>query len=287
MAEESVPFDTGPGSIVDEAGWRRMARGFARDGMILALTNEAMISASGGASVTRAACPVGAIVDGFHYRDIAASTKAVTANSSSNPRRDRAVLRLDPAANKVSWEIKLGAPGVNPAPPGLTQDRAGIWEVSLGSWTMPGSASAQVPNSFTDERPRPNGGPLGEVARDSRATQAGPVTALTTIAGLSVPWFNPFDHSRRCRVQFDPLQVVVNGASAVQVTFYRNGAAIGARYTYVSSPNNGYYWCPFLDTVVPAGLSLFEIGIGNYFAGAFTVYAQQPINLSVVDLGPD
>lgn len=287
MAEESVPFDSGPGAVVDEAGWRRMARGFARDGLILPVTAEGQITAGGGASVTRAACPVGFIVDGFHYRDTASSNKAVTANGSSSPRRDRAVLRLDPAANKVSWEVKLGAPAASPVAPALTQDRTGIWEVPLASWTMPGAAASQIPASFTDERPRPAAASLGEVARATRAANAGPVTALTVISGLTASWVNPFGYDRRVRVLIEPASSIVNAVpSAGQVQFYRNGTAFGAaRANSYAGANNGQDWTPSTAGIASPGVNDFTVALGNYSGASNTFSMYGPISLTVVDLG--
>lgn len=286
MAEESIPFDAGAGSVVNEDAWRRMARGFADDGLILAVSSEGKITGGGGAAVTRGACPIGFLVDGFHYRDTASSTRTVAANASSSPRRDRAVLRLDPALNKITWEIKLGAPAANPVAPALTRDRTGIWEVPLGSWTMPGSASAQVPTSYEDERPMPGEPAQGMVALNTRPANAGPVTALATVGSLTCQWVQPFIGDRRVRVQFEPKDLVVNAASAVQVRFLRNGVVAGGDKFAAHDGSGGLYFAPFTDLVVPPGLSTYDVQVGNYYGGSFTVTAEGPMQLSVTDMGP-
>src|SRR5690606_15504807 len=49
-------------------------------------------------------------------------------------------------------EIVKGTPGTALTPPSLTRSSTGIFECPIGRYTMPGSASAQVPINFVDER---------------------------------------------------------------------------------------------------------------------------------------
>ncbi len=292
MAEESVPFDTGPGSIVDEAGWRRMARGFAGDGLILPITAEGQISAGGGASVTRGACPVGFIVDGFHYRDTASSNRPVTVNSSSNPRRDRAVLRLDPTLNKVSWEVKLGTPGLNPVAPALTVDRAGIYEIPLASWTMPGSASTQAPTAFTDERISPNARPRGQVDYDQRG-------ANDTTGTIGQRMTNPkcellvVDGPRRVRVTAWGICYTLTGAPHALFTLYRDGPGTDGYMPGGDCPiplagANSVAWRSTAVETAQPGLNTYSVDFRAVSAGTVVSVgsAVQPTCMLVEDLGP-
>src|SRR5690606_30256189 len=111
-----------------------------------------LISAGTGRQVIRAAAPQGAYVDGIFWRDNSSMTLTPDENVSTSPRVDRVVLRLDPTDNEITTEIVKGTPGTALTPPSLTRSSTGIFECPIGRYTMPGSASAQVPINFFDER---------------------------------------------------------------------------------------------------------------------------------------
>jgi hypothetical protein len=80
---------------------------------------------------------------GFWYKNISgAQTKSGTANSNSNPRIDRLVLRYDRAAKTITPVIVQGAPGASPQPPALSNG-PNLFDTPICRATCPGSGSAQ------------------------------------------------------------------------------------------------------------------------------------------------
>lgn len=148
MAEVYFPFDAGPGSTVTESQWRSLARLMSRGSGVAA---GLQVSSATGQAVT---VGVGsALVDGMYYATDAPVTVNVPGNSSSSqPVAGSVVLRLDPAADKVSLVAKLGTPAASPAPPTLTQSPTGVWEELLGDFRLPVSGQAQNPTGLVDRR---------------------------------------------------------------------------------------------------------------------------------------
>lgn len=151
MAEESFPFDEGPGASSYEDRWRRMMRSAVGSGVVpgsgtSALNTLRITSAASTANFSAGA----AFVDGIYYYNSTTLGKPLTVNSASTPRRCTAVLRLDVASNTIVADVVYGAPAASPVPPVLTQNATGIWEFPLADFTLtPGSAT---PSSIYDRR---------------------------------------------------------------------------------------------------------------------------------------
>ncbi|MBP2331216.1 hypothetical protein JOF56_011601 [Kibdelosporangium banguiense] len=157
MGEASYPFDSGPGTAVDEARWRGMARHYLPNGVIGLSTRDSAdtsLKVTLGSGLTFNMADGGAIVDGLRYEATAGPlSKTASANGNTQPRIDRLALQLNTTNNQIIAVIKQGTPGASPSPPALTFDlTTGVVEVPLARATCPGSASAQNYNTLVDER---------------------------------------------------------------------------------------------------------------------------------------
>lgn len=140
MAEISYPFgadSAGGGSkMVSQLQWQNMAHLWGPDRIDFQLTQASyggadlpfFASFSGSNLVVQ---PGTAWVGGFYYKlDAAWSTPAPT-NTTSNPRIDLLVLRVDMSAGAVNLAVKAGQPAASPIAPAITRAPGGIWEMPL------------------------------------------------------------------------------------------------------------------------------------------------------------
>lgn len=93
--------------------------------------------------------------------------------SSSSPRIDRLVLRLDPGNARISLEVLKGTPGSNPTPTEVTQTAVGIFEIPLADITVPAGAVNIVSGNITDRR-RFTGNRVGTWGTSSRPSSPRP-----------------------------------------------------------------------------------------------------------------
>lgn len=93
-----------------------------------------------------------ALVRGHYYDSTALETLTISAASSTNPRIDRVVLRLDPTANSIALAVLTGTPAASPTAPALTQTDAGVYEISLAQVLVPAAAVSIIAGNVTDER---------------------------------------------------------------------------------------------------------------------------------------
>lgn len=91
-----------------------------------------------------------ALVQGFYYRNDANLVLAIASNVSGSLRVDRAVLRLDRAANSLLAVIKQGVPGAGA--PALTQVAGGTWEFPLYTINVANAAASIISANLTDQR---------------------------------------------------------------------------------------------------------------------------------------
>jgi len=109
-----------------------------------------------------------AIVRGFMYYSDAVVTNTITA-SSSNPRIDLIILRLDPSANTIVQAVLTGTPAASPSAPALTQTTTGIYEIEIGRVTVPALATTISSGNVKDTRNCLSHG-VGIWTTDSRPT---------------------------------------------------------------------------------------------------------------------
>lgn len=149
MAEHSFPFDTG---TVDESTWSRMARVWGGTG-IIGYPGDNVAQVYGDSSGMQVKIRAGqAQVRGHHWYSDAEITKVIAANPSGNPRIDRVVLWLDPAANSVTVAVITGTPGATPSPPALTQTDTGNYAFPLAQVYVANGAATISAGNVTEER---------------------------------------------------------------------------------------------------------------------------------------
>lgn len=145
MAETSGPFD---GTELAEADWEQMLQHVIHG--VIGSPGSPALSAGPSATLARGVDinTGNALMLGHWYRNSAVKTLQSSVNSTSSPRIDRAVLRLDRTANAVTLEKIEGTPGGQPPIPANT---ATITEVPVHRWTI--GAGGTVATALTDERP--------------------------------------------------------------------------------------------------------------------------------------
>lgn len=209
MGEQYYPFDSGAGFAVTEDQWRTYSRAMMPSGFVGRPGDQmGKITAGTGAQLVRAAAPRGAMVDGHFWRDPDPENVAIPPNTNTNPRIDRAVIRLDPSTNTVLTTIIQGVPAGAPVAPALTQSDTGIWDLPLAQYQMPGSASAQNPTNIIDER-------VFTTPQLSAARIYGSGASINSAVTFNepVPVVIPAIAGTRLRITFS-VSVVVDGNSA-------------------------------------------------------------------------
>lgn len=149
MTLKAFPFDT---IDTTETEYSLLFRQLQDDGIIGAPGSAAaQVTAGSGMTVNVATFDI-AILAGFVlYSD--AVTPLTPAAGGTQPRIDRAVLRVDPTTNSSAIAILPGTPAAsNPTPPALTQVPGGIWEISLAQIAVAANAVNIVAANITDER---------------------------------------------------------------------------------------------------------------------------------------
>ena len=153
MTQQSWPFHNGStGTPVLEDQWSIMARQWAASGVVGSpgdLQLQVWANSAGRQVYVRAGR---ASVRGHWLLNDADATITIAANSSGNPRIDRIVARLDPAANSVTLAVKQGSPSGSPSAPALTQTDTGMWELTLAKVTVANGAVSIAAGDVTDER---------------------------------------------------------------------------------------------------------------------------------------
>ena len=127
------------------------------------------VTAPGGTMTVNTAAGF-AIVRGFMYWSDAVVTNTISA-SSSNPRIDLIILRLDPVANSIVQAVKTGTPAASPSAPSLYQDATGTYEIEIGRVTVPALATSIASSNVKDTRNCLSQG-VGIWTEDSRPNSA-------------------------------------------------------------------------------------------------------------------
>jgi hypothetical protein len=156
MAERGFPFDNGPGSTITELDWSNMARMWQDDGQAIPDLNDTgcKITSLGEANTIYAEAG-NAWIAGHRYENSSKLPITFPTNSSSNPRIDRVVLRVDRTLNTIGVAVLTGTPAVSPVAPATTNNDL-IYEQTLALYTLPAGASTIAQANITDTR-RPIG----------------------------------------------------------------------------------------------------------------------------------
>jgi hypothetical protein len=117
VAEETFPLDDTPAAT--ELQWSRLTRMFAVDGVDATPASNALrVNPTSGLNVGVA---VGnAVLRGFIYRNTAVKSIGLATNTSTNPRIDRIVVRIDTTTNTGTAMAIQGTAAATPAAPAMT-----------------------------------------------------------------------------------------------------------------------------------------------------------------------
>lgn len=146
MTFTSYPFEN---ADTDESQYTLLMREFAGTGVLDSQLGGGLL-VTGSPSALEASIDTGsAIVRGFMASNDAPVAVSINANSSGATRVDRIVLKLDPAANAVTYAYKVGS---GSTPPSLTQTDTGVYEMPLARIPVANGA-ANLSGAVIDERP--------------------------------------------------------------------------------------------------------------------------------------
>lgn len=154
MAVTYIPFQTGAGSTVNEPQWQKMARYWARDGVVEGNLNDLQVYADSSGMQVKVKTGA-AYIQGFYYDSDAEQTVAVTASDPTNPRIDRLVLRITfNPTDTIAAVVLAGTAAASPVAPALTQSSA-VWEMSLAQILVSAGVGVIAAGKITDERTNP------------------------------------------------------------------------------------------------------------------------------------
>lgn len=123
---------------------------------------------------------------GHFYSSTAQETLAISA-SSTNPRIDLVVLRLDPTANTIVLAVKTGTAAASPVAPALTQSDVDVYELAIAQVNIAANATTIAAGNVTDLRSF-MGSQFGVWTTATRPTGAVPLAGLNTTTGLPEFW---------------------------------------------------------------------------------------------------
>lgn len=204
MTQTSYPFDT---LDTTEAQYSQLFRRLQSTGVAgdPTTTDLKVTANSSGMQVSLATGH--AIVRGHFYNNDAALTLAIGA-SSSNPRKDLIVLRLDPTANSITAVVKAGTASATPSDPSLTQTDEGVYELAIARVTIPGNATTISAGDVTDIR-KFIGEPFGKWSTSLR-----PSSPYVGCAGFNTTLALPEYWDGTAWVLFTPTAITASMISA-------------------------------------------------------------------------
>lgn len=151
-ADTYAPFDTGAGANVTEGTWRKMMRHMTlgRDGVLKGINNnlEPYADSTGmQIKVRTGEC----WIKGHWAEFTSEKTVTVTAAHPTLSRIDRIILRADFNDSLIEVDVLAGTAASSPSAPAVTQDSS-VWEVSLGTISIPAADTSIGSNQVTDNR---------------------------------------------------------------------------------------------------------------------------------------
>lgn len=166
MAQTSYPFDS---ANTTEAQYSQLFRRLNFTG-VAGVPGDQSVQVYGDSSGMQVKVRTGyAMVRGHFYKSDTAVTLSIAA-SSSNPRRDLIVLRLDPTtANSIVLAVKNGTAAASPVDPTLTQTDEDVFEYPIARVNVAASAST-IAASAVDDLRQFMGEPVGKWTTALRPT---------------------------------------------------------------------------------------------------------------------
>lgn len=152
LLDTYAPFDSGPGSNVTEATWRKFMRHMlgSASGVIRGFSNEFAVTGDGSGMNVKVATGE-CWMRGHYGESTAQKTIALAAAHATLPRIDRIILRCDFTANIVEVDRLTGTPSASPVAPAVTQSST-IWETSLALVSVAAADTSITAGEVTDDR---------------------------------------------------------------------------------------------------------------------------------------
>lgn len=164
MATTSFPFED---QDTTETQFSALFRELQDTGVVGAFGSASLRVTADSTGMNVKVAPGSAIVRGHMFVSTDVETLVIPA-ASAQARVDLVVLRLDPAANAITLEVKSGAPAAsNPAPPALTRTDTGVFEEPLAQVAVAASTATIAAGAVADRR-RYVGQRLGTWDSDTR-----------------------------------------------------------------------------------------------------------------------
>lgn len=233
MAQTSWPFEGVNTSETQFSLWAKNLTPGGRGGVI-GVPGDTTLKVTGSSSGMQVSVALGnAIVRGFFFQSTAAETLAI-GTSSTSPRIDSVVVRLNPTANTIVLAVVAGTPAASPVAPTLTQTDAGNFEMLLANVAVAANATTIAAGDVTDVRTF-NGNVWTTATRP--ANQAGVVGFNTTTSKLEQnngsSWSEVVPSTYTASQISDPLNLNVGKI---------NGSKFTVASTAPSSPSVNDIW---------------------------------------------
>ena len=240
MTQTSYPFDN---QDTTEAQYSQLFRRLTYTG-VSGSPSGTEVKAYADSSGMSVKVAVGfAIVRGHAFNSDAIETLTIGA-SSTNPRRDLVILKLDPSTNSVSLAIKAGTAAASPTDPTLTQTEEGIYELPIARVTVPANAVTISASDVADLRTF-----LG--AQWGRWTSAlRPASPVIGTGGFNTSTVKPEVHNGTTwkALAYDGDAIVANQLSSGEQALLNagkvNGSKVSVQETAPTSPsvNDLWFW---------------------------------------------
>lgn len=147
-----LPYDSGAGANVSEAGWRNMMRHFngSASGVIRGFANEFAVTADNTGMNVKAATGE-CYMRGHYGESTSQKTLAIATAHATLARIDRVILRNDFTTNQIELDVLTGTAAGSPVAPTVTQS-ATKWETSLATVSVPAADTSIASSQVTDNR---------------------------------------------------------------------------------------------------------------------------------------
>jgi len=274
VTEMSGPWD---GSDFREAGWRKLHRSF-QDGVIPGPGNPLRVTASG-SNRTISVEPGTAIIQGALYELLTTMTFDVPDSTSATAPYYRVVLVYNPANRRVNLRLRTAT-----SPTALSVgDPAGDWFMAIA--TVEVATGAVTTARLTDDRVFVGAATLlPEPGYAFRASQSGPVTALTDVDGMTATIALP--SRRKVKVEWSG-QLTSNAVDTnVGVRLLRVGGRFRDATVPIHTANAGHAASLFIRDIAPPGTTTYKLQLGRFGGTGSAYITADPQELLVTDLGP-
>jgi hypothetical protein len=233
MAQTSWPFEGVNTNETQFSLWAKNLTPGGRGGVI-GVPGDTTLKVTGSSSGMQVSVALGnAIVRGFFFQSTAAETLTI-GTSSTSPRIDSVVVRLNPTSNTIVLAVVQGTPAATPVAPTLTQTESGNFELLLATVAVAANVTTIAAGDVTDLRTF-NSNVWTTVTRP--ANQLGLIGFNTTTGKLEQnsgsAWSDVVPSTFTASQVSDPLNLNVGKV---------NGSKFSVQATAPSSPTSGDIW---------------------------------------------